>query len=146
MSNGGMSGQNNFMIGQQPGISETQALGVNYSDRWGQKIAVTGSYFVNHASVTNQQDIVQNYFSTDPVKPFYTEHDGSSARNLNHRLNMRLTYTIDSANSILFIPRLSFQQNTSSSDILSKSFEGSEPPEPDHQFPAFVLQRLQSFQ
>ncbi len=123
MATGGFASRNNFMIGQQPGISQTQALGLNYSDTWGKKINVTGSYFVNHASNSNDQEIVQNYFTTETGKPYYSEQNNSSADNLNHRLNMRLTYTIDSSNSILFIPRLSFQKNNSASVISSRSYQ-----------------------
>ena len=124
---GGYSGdRNNFMVGQQPGISKTQALGLNYSGKWGKKIEVTGSYFINHSSNANSQKTVQNFFSTGTDAPYYEEQNTSTSNNLNHRLNMRLTYNIDSSNSILIIPRLSLQDNTSTSDILSKSLQGSD--------------------
>ena len=122
----GMTDRNNFMIGQQSGISASQALGLNYSDRWGKKINVTGSYFINHADNSNLQESIQNYFSTEDTKPSYTENNASSAGNLNHRLSMRIDYNIDSSDRILIMPRFSFQKNNSTSDILSQSYQGSE--------------------
>ncbi len=55
---GGMGGSESFSVGQASGISKTNALGFNYSDKWGKKVNVTGSYFYNNstnnnASVTN---------------------------------------------------------------------------------------------
>ncbi|MEO6723491.1 MAG: carboxypeptidase regulatory-like domain-containing protein [Ferruginibacter sp.] len=41
----GGGGTDNFLVGQSSGISKTNAFGVNYSDQWGKKINVTGSYF-----------------------------------------------------------------------------------------------------
>ena len=35
----------NFLVGQQNGISKTNAFGINYSDLWGKKIDVTGKLF-----------------------------------------------------------------------------------------------------
>lgn len=46
-SRGGMSGSENFMVGQQNGISQTHAFGINYSDKWGEKTKISGSYFFN---------------------------------------------------------------------------------------------------
>src|SRR5690606_30797542 len=42
---GGFGGAENFQVGQQSGISKTNAFGINYGDKWGKKIDVTGSYF-----------------------------------------------------------------------------------------------------
>ncbi len=122
---GGFGDRNNFMVGQQPGISETQAFGLNYSDKWGKKINVTGSYFFNNSSNSSRAETIQDYFSTEGSKPYYTEQNTASSVNSNHRLNMRIDYSIDSSNSILMMPRLSLQNNSSNSGILSNSYEGT---------------------
>ncbi|MEZ4905987.1 MAG: hypothetical protein R2822_31585 [Spirosomataceae bacterium] len=38
---------NNFLASQQSGINTSHALGLNYSDNWGKKWKVSGSYFFN---------------------------------------------------------------------------------------------------
>src|SRR5690606_31149538 len=47
---GGFGRGNNFFVGQQSGISSTNALGINYTDMWGKKMEVNGSYFFNQSS------------------------------------------------------------------------------------------------
>ncbi|HUP11707.1 MAG TPA: hypothetical protein VM187_05835, partial [Niastella sp.] len=52
---GNFGGQGNFLVGQQNGISKTNALGVNFSDQWGKKLSVSGSYFFNNTNNANNQ-------------------------------------------------------------------------------------------
>lgn len=113
--NRGGGGGNNFMVGQQGGIATTHALGLNYSDHWGKKIKVSGSYFFNNTDNTNATDLSRNYFSQGDSANVYTENTTSNAWNLNHRANLRLEYTIDSFNSITFVPSVSLQHNNTES-------------------------------
>ncbi len=112
---GGFGGGNtgNFMVGQQGGISKTNAFGLNFSDLWGKKLEVSGSYFFNNSN-NLRQDFrnQQNFLSADSIR-YYDESAISSSENFNHRLNMRLEYKIDSANTLLITPSLSFQKNSS---------------------------------
>ena len=96
--------------GSQGGITKTNSLGLNYTDTWGKKINVNGSYFYN--STDNrviQESNTENLFITDGK--YSTNNSTSITKNYNHRMNMRVEYAIDSLNSIIFVPRLSFQQN-----------------------------------
>ncbi len=105
----------NFMIGQQPGISTTKALGINYSDEWGQKVRVSSSYFFNGNSNASDALLNREYVLADAQSQLYNESNLAESSNQNHRFNMRMVYTIDANNSIIFTPRVSFQNNTSSS-------------------------------
>ena len=115
----GGGGGNNFMVGQQGGITTTNSVGFNYSDNWGKKVKVTGSYFFNSTDNTTASDITRNYFTTNDTDNTYHENNSSEAMNFNHRANLRLEYTIDSFNSIVFTPGISFQRNNSSSNTLA---------------------------
>lgn len=112
---GGGNAANNFLVGQQGGIAKTHALGFNYSDNWGKKIKVTGSYFFNQTNTTNTSDVNRNYFTNPDVSTLYKQYDTTVSTNINHRFNLRMEYTIDSANKIIFTPSVSLQQNTTSS-------------------------------
>ncbi len=108
---GGGGNSGNFLTGNSAGINTTNSLGVNYSDVWGKKINVTGSYFFNNTKniteqVTNRQNLVSADSST-----LYKENSRSSNNNYNNRINMRMEYKIDSANQLIFTPTLSFQNN-----------------------------------
>ena len=112
-------GQGNFLVGQQPGISKTNALGINYSDEWGKKLQVTGSYFFNKNDNLNNETINREYFSKNDSTQFYREHSLTASTNYNHRFNMRMEYKIDSSNSIIFSPRLRIQKNDALSTLES---------------------------
>lgn len=117
---GGMRGgaASNFFVGQQNGVATTNAFGINYADQWGSKISVTGSYFFNKSHTLAIQDINRQYVLTADSSQYYTEHSNNTSTNFNHRINMRLEYTIDSANALIFIPSLSFQANRSLNALL----------------------------
>lgn len=108
---GGFGSPNNFLVGQQNGINKTNAFGINFSDIWGKKLTVTGSYFFNNTDNSTFQLGSTNYFTGTFLNAL--DSTISWSNNNNHRLNMRLEYRIDSSNSIIFSPNLSFQSNMS---------------------------------
>jgi hypothetical protein len=126
-SGGGMGGggNSNFMTGSQSGISKTNAIGFNYSDKWGKKIDVTASYFYNNTNNVNDQITRRNYVLPSRTGQAYDEESKATTNNYNHRFNMRFNYTIDSFNSILFIPSLSAQRNNSTSYLTGQTLEGN---------------------
>lgn len=113
----------NFLTNQQDGISQTNAVGLNYSDKWGKKIEVTGSYFFNNSHNVMDQEINRLYVLPEQVGQTYKEVDSSDSRNFNHRINLRLNYTIDSNNSLLFVPSFSFQKTENHSNMLGQTFD-----------------------
>lgn len=105
--------QSNFTVGQQNGIAKTNAFGINYSDAWGKKIDVTGSYFFNNSNTSNNQTLNQQNIITADSSNYYDENTLSDNKNYNNRVNFRLNYKIDSNNSILVTSNLNFQDNNS---------------------------------
>ncbi|HMO32829.1 MAG TPA: outer membrane beta-barrel protein [Lacibacter sp.] len=121
---GGMwgGGNNNFTIGQQAGISRTNAFGVNYTDKWGKKITATGSYFFNNSNNVNDQFLNRQQFLSGGRTQFYDEASLIRSNNWSHRINARLEYNIDSFNSIIITPNLSLQKNNSIRDVRGDNF------------------------
>lgn len=113
--NGPPAGAGNFFSGQQSGITNTTAAGLNYSDMWGKKMNVSGSYFFNHTDNTNESNSVRNYFIDN--SPIYSQTGISKTKNQNHKANFKLEYTIDSVNSLIITPRFTFQKNNSTSNV-----------------------------
>lgn len=120
--NRGGGGGNNFFVGQQAGISRTNSFGVNYSDIWSKKLTVTGSYFFNNNNNTQEQITSQQTFVGKDSIQYYNEQNISGSNNFNHRVNMRFEYKIDSANTLMITPNISFQNNKSNSNITSNSY------------------------
>ena len=106
---GGGGSAGNFLVGQQSGLTGTNSFGLNYANKFGEKLDVTGSYFFNRTSNNNYQTTNEDYYG----KQLYKETNSSGSTNLNHRLNFRVEYTIDKKNMLIFTPRLSFQNNQS---------------------------------
>lgn len=113
---GGGGASNNFLVGNQSGITGTNSFGLNYSNKFGKKVDVSGSYFFNRTGNTNAQTTEQEYFISGGLgNQFYNEDSRTSSTNSNHRLNFRVEYNIDPNNSLIVTPRLSFQDNHSNS-------------------------------
>jgi uncharacterized membrane protein YgcG len=121
---GGGSGGDagNFLVGQQSGVSKTNAFGINYSNVFAKKVTVTGSYFFNNSNMPNHQTINRQYVNSNPDSvQLYKEDNTSANDNYNNRVNMRIEYKVDSFNSLIITPNLSFQNNTSSSSVLANN-------------------------
>ncbi len=116
---GGNSSANSFVVGQTGGISTTHSVGLNYSDVLGKKknLKMTGSYFFNMSNNINGTDLSRQYFNAGDSSTFYKETNTTTAKNMNHRVNLRLEYLIDSMNNLVFTPKFSYQQNNQTNII-----------------------------
>jgi hypothetical protein len=114
-------GGQNFTVGQQSGISRTNAIGINYSDKWGQKMDVSGSYFFNNSNLNNDQFSRRQLTRSEDSILVTDESSLSRKNNYNHRVNFRMEYRIDSNNTLIISPNLSFQKNKSISNSLNQS-------------------------
>ncbi|MCF0052324.1 outer membrane beta-barrel protein [Dyadobacter sp. LJ53] len=113
---GGGGSAGNFLVGNQSGITGTNSFGLNYANKFGKKVDVTGSYFFNRTGNTNAQILEQEYFLQGGTgNQFYNETSRTNNTNANHRLNFRIEYNINKNNSLIVTPRLSFQDNSSAS-------------------------------
>lgn len=112
-------GSSDFLVNSQGGISRTTAIGLNYSDMWGKKVDVSGSYFYNQSNNLATAELIRQYFPEQGTGEYYEEESTTDTRNINHRANLRLEATIDSANSLIFRPRMSWQGNNGSEDGVS---------------------------
>lgn len=111
---GGPGGSsNNFLVGQQGGITVTHSVGLNYTDLWGKlgKVKASANYFFNYGNNNNLSTTSRTFFSQTDTALHYNETNEASSTNFNHRVNMRIEYKIDSVNSLIFTPRASFQTN-----------------------------------
>ncbi|MBI1221505.1 MAG: outer membrane beta-barrel protein [Bacteroidetes bacterium] len=106
-----------FLVGEQGGINTSHSFGINYIDKWGSKIKVNASYFVNGLQNQTRQTVQRAYYLSESGDQNYQELTQSSSSNISHRFNLRLEYTIDSNNSIIYTPRVSFQGNLGGTQV-----------------------------
>lgn len=118
----GGGGASNFLIGQQGGIAATQAVGLNYSDKWGKKVDVTASYFFNRSDNNAIQELTREYFLGGDSSQTYQESSASGKLNFNQRINARLQWNLDSLNTFILTPKLNFQSNRALNNSLADNF------------------------
>lgn len=123
---GGRSGggSDNFLVNAQGGVTKTHAIGLNYSDKWGKKLDVTASYFFNRSDNFSDKNIFRRYVQTSDSIQTYDEHTLSNSVNVNHRFNARMDYKIDSMNSLLIVPKFSYQQNDGERSLNGATYRG----------------------
>lgn len=112
---GGGSNINDFLVGQQNGISTTNALGLNFTDSWGQAWEVNSSYFFNNSANDAFELRNRTNYLAQGATQQYQEESQNASDNYNHRLNARLTHRLNPYNSLIIQPRVSFQSNQSNS-------------------------------
>ncbi len=107
--------------GPQSGIFSTNAIGLNFTDQWGSKLNLNASYFWNNGINTTNKLTDRQYILGGTASQYYNELSNTTTNNTNHRANLRLEYSIDSANSIILTPRFSLQDNNSNSYLNAKT-------------------------
>ncbi|MBK0401957.1 TonB-dependent receptor [Adhaeribacter sp. BT258] len=118
---GGGGGASDFQVSTRNGVSKTHAFGLNYADKWGKKMDVTGSYFLNATDNLANQNVFREYVALSDSGQVYAERSRSDAMNINHRFNFRMEWEIDSMNSIRLTPRLTLQQNDGTSNLFGQT-------------------------
>ena len=58
---GGGGNTSDFMVGSMGGVTSTNGVGLNYVDKWGEKVNITGSYFFNQSENLTQQQTEREY-------------------------------------------------------------------------------------
>lgn len=116
------SSPDNFMVGQQNGINTTNSIGVNYSDKLGQKTVLSGSYFYNNTQNDVNSQLQRQLFLRSGGNQLYDENYMSLNKNDNHRLNFRLDCQIDSINSFIITPRVRWQGNKTDNRTIGENY------------------------
>lgn len=112
---GGGGGGMNFgglnFGGSSTGITRSTAVGLNYTDEFGSKVKVTGSYFYSTTRPVQEQSSFRQTFFPNDSTAARNSISQSNNLNQNHRFNVRFEYAIDSMNSILYTPSLTLQHS-----------------------------------
>lgn len=119
-------GGSDFLVQTSGGITTTHALGLNYTDKWGKKVEVTGSYFFNQGKNETRKDLNRQFVTEEGFGEIYNEGSSTDANNINHRLNFRATVEIDSFNSLVIRPRVTWQVSEGDSRTLGQTTLGAD--------------------
>jgi hypothetical protein len=115
MSSGGVSMGGGGMQGGSTGgngISTIASGGINYSDTWNKFFDANSAYNFNHTSTDNIRNSFRTTFLGDSN---INRNQDQFSRNITdaHRANVRLNYTIDNYNSLIYSSNISTQNSNS---------------------------------
>lgn len=114
---GPSSSGDNFLVNNLSGINTTSSFGVSYVDKWGKKTEVNASYFFNWTNNNSISSIRQQYIIGSNNGLVYSENNNALNDNFNNRVNFKIESKLDSLNSIIFQPKISFQNNESEKSL-----------------------------
>jgi hypothetical protein len=84
---------------------------LNYSNAWGKKLNVSGSYFYNNSYGLNETYSSRQNFPPDTAFQNLTDQSSiTRSWRTNHRMNLDFDWNIDSFNSLLIRPSITFVQ------------------------------------
>ncbi|MFR9566261.1 MAG: outer membrane beta-barrel protein, partial [Rikenellaceae bacterium] len=106
------SNAGSYMVKQLPGVATVSAVGVNYSDSFGEKekLKVQGSFFYNKTYTINILTKDMWYEEPAQVDTLHTVSTNTT-ENLNYRLNGRVDWKISKRSSVMIRPSFSYQKN-----------------------------------
>jgi hypothetical protein len=108
----------------QEGIVTTNILGMNYTDVWGEKIKVTGSYEFSKRKNVGIVNSFRDFVTTDGSNQLYNEVAQDIRVNNEHQADLRLDYNPNAKNRILYIPRFSARFETENSNFFGETSDG----------------------
>lgn len=115
-SSGQMSGNNSLGAGRTgSGLNKSSSLGLNSHDFVGKALDVTASYLLLNDRNTNIRKAYRQTFLNDSTQLTSRESDYIT-KSTTHRFNIKLAYTLDTMNVIVFTPILSIQNLQSSNN------------------------------
>lgn len=92
----------------QNGLINTNSIGLNFGDNWGEKVEVSGSYLFSHRENTVKRSLIRDYMTSDSGQ-VYSEDSDILGKNMDHHFRMRFEYNIDTNNRILIRPNISLK-------------------------------------
>jgi hypothetical protein len=100
-------------MGANSGVATTNALGINYSETFGTKLDLSGSYFINAMDNENISASERDYVSGRNEGSHRSQNQSSTSTSYNHRLNMKIDYKFNDRTSLLFQPAIRFTSSNS---------------------------------
>ena len=107
-------GGNELAVGELPGITTTNAVGVNFSDEYlGEKLKVTGNYLFNDRDNVLTRSSSREYILPNDSLQLYNEDRNNQTRTQSHRMSARIDYEIDERQALILRPRIGLDYRTS---------------------------------
>lgn len=111
----------------QDGIITTNTIGLSFSDDWGKKIEISGSYLYSQRENEGNASRVRNYvLDFDPGR-VYRQNSNNTRTNKDHTFDLRFDYKIDDYNKLLIRPNVSLKHDEGNSYFFGRTLSGDAP-------------------
>ncbi len=110
----------------QNGIINTQSVGINFSDDWGEKAEITGSYLFSQRKNEGISFLIRDYVLPSEEGQVYRENSNDIQQNRDHRFNLRFEYNMDKNNRLLFRPYASIKNDKEESYFFGRTAVGTD--------------------
>ena len=118
--------------GPATGIRTTKAGGINFSNTFSKKFVMSSSYFVNNSYVLTERNTSRQNFASDTAFNNINNQNSITRNwNTNHRFNVEMDYNIDSFNSLLIRPNITYVDRESATNSTSAINTMSKNPKSD---------------
>jgi len=119
---GGGGGGNALQTRERAGITITNAVGVNFSDKFDDGQAkFTGSYFFNDTRNMLNRTSSRTYILPSDSLQFYDQETINLNESQRHRLEFRLDYDLSDRSAIIWRPRLSYAVSQSRNETTAQN-------------------------
>lgn len=108
--------------GGRGGLTTTGSAGLNYSLENADKIRAESSYFFAHTKRTSSSTSLQEYFQDEESDSLHTYQSQSDSRDKQneHRVNLRLNWTLSESDRIVLEPTFSWTGSDNGSSTYTR--------------------------
>jgi len=126
---GGRNSGNSLTTWERPGITKTNSIGLNFSDKFdGGKGKITGSYFFNDSKNNLNRTSSREYILPSDSLQLYDETRNDENHTQRHRIDMRLDYDISDRHALIWRPNVSFFKRESVNNLSAQNLFDSNTP------------------
>ena len=107
----GRGGVGQYMVRPQSGIAKVNAIGLNYSNSWGEKdkVKLQANYFYNDSKIRNHSETIKWYEAPLADLGTLEQTSDSDNHNYNHRFGARVDWRISEGQSFMSRTNFSLQ-------------------------------------
>lgn len=111
----------------QDGIINTNNIGFNFIDDWGEKVEISASYLFSHRENESSSLRSRDYILPSDSGQVYTEDSQNNRINMDHNFSMRLEYNIDSSNRLIVRPDISLRHDRNDDSFFGRTVTDNGP-------------------
>jgi hypothetical protein len=119
---GGRNSGNALTTWERPGITTTNSIGLNFSDKFDNgKAKITGSYFFNDSKNFLNRTSSREYVLPSDSLQLYQENRNEDNHTQRHRVDLRLDYDFNEKHALIWRPNISFFQRQSTDIVEARN-------------------------